>query len=125
MFGGIAKSLIDALVATVAGRVIQMLKIEVENAKIEIQTKVRGLTQGLAVVAIGASFAFFAIGAMITAAIVGLSYVWPLWLSALVVGAALLLIAGILAWIGGAKVQKNKNLVPEKSIANIKGLLGR
>ena len=125
MFAGIAKSLVEALVATLAGRVITMLKLEVEAAKVEVAAKVKGLTQGLAVVVIGATFGFFAVGSLIAAAILGLSEVWDPWLAALAVGGVLILIAGILAWIGSSKIQKNKNLVPEKQIANIKGLLGR
>lgn len=125
MFGGIAKNLVEALVGALAGRVLTMLKVEVEHAKAEVQEKAQGLATGLAVLAVGAVFAFFAVGVLLVAAVVGLSYLVPLWAAALIVGGALALISLILSLAGKAKVDKNKNLMPDKAIANIKGLLGR
>jgi len=125
MFGGIAKNLVDALVSALAGRVLTMLKVEAENAKAEVQAKAQGLAQGLVVLTIGAMFAVFAVGVLLAAAVIGLAKVVPLWAAALIVGGALALLALIFSLAGKAKVNANKNLMPEKAIANIKGMLGR
>ncbi len=125
MFSGIAKSLVDTLVAALAGRILTVLRTEVENAKEEFQLKLRGLLIGIAILAVGIGFLCFGVTALLIAAIAALSTIWPLWQSALVVGGAAVLVALILAWIGGFKVNRNKNLKPEKAIANIRGLVGK
>jgi F0F1-type ATP synthase membrane subunit c/vacuolar-type H+-ATPase subunit K len=43
---------------------------------------------------------------LIWSAIIGLDTVWPLWLSALVIGVAMLLVAGLLGWIGVNQLKK-------------------
>jgi MFS family permease len=125
MFSGITKSLVDTLVAALAGRVISVLKTEVENAKEEFQEKLRGLLIGIVVLLVAIGFLCFGVTALLISAIAALSTIWPLWQAALVVGGGAVVVAGILAWIGGFKVNKNKNLKPERAIANIRGLVGK
>lgn len=125
MFSGMAKSLVDALVAALAGRILSVLKTEVENAKEEFQLKLRGLLIGVVVLLVAVGFLCFGVTALLIAGIAALSTIWPLWQAALVVGGGAVVVAGILAWIGGVKVNRNKNLKPERAIANIRGLVGK
>ena len=119
------KYLGNALVAAVAGRAATIVRTEVEDAKQEIQTKAKGLGVGAVLIGIASAFALLAFVLMMVAAVVGLANVWPLWLAALVIGGGLLLIAAILIGAGMSTINKNKNLKPERAIANLDRYFGR
>jgi hypothetical protein len=125
MAGGFGKYVVNALVAATAGRVTGILRSELEDAKKEMQTKAKGLGIGVALIAAATTFLFFATAVLLTAAVLGLAEVWPAWLAALVVGGAILLIAGILIAIGAAKINKNKDLRPERAIAHLTKFFAR
>jgi len=125
MAAGFGKYVVNALVGATAGRVTGILRAELEEAKLEVQEKAKGLGIGAALVAVATSFLFFATGVFLAAAVIGLAQVWPAWLAALVVGGALLLIAGIFIAVGVAKINKNKNLKPERAITNLSKFFAR
>lgn len=125
MATGFGKYVVNALVAATAGRVTGILRSELEDAKKEMQTKAKGLGIGAALVAVAMSFLFFATAVLVTAAVLGLAQAWPAWLAALVVGGALLLIAGLFVAIGVAKIKKNKDLRPERAIAHLTKFFAR
>ncbi|NYI40186.1 phage holin family protein [Demequina lutea] len=125
MAAGFGKYVVNALVAATAGRVTGILRGELEDAKVEMQTKAKGLGIGAALVAVATTFLFFAIAVFLTAAVLGLAQVWPAWLAALVVGGTLLVIAGIFIAIGAAKINKNKDLRPERAIAHLTKFFAR
>lgn len=122
---GFGKYIVNALVAATAGRVTGILRNELEDAKLEMQTKAKGLGIGAALVGVALTFMFFATGVFLTAAVIGLAQVWPAWLAALVVGGALILIAGIFVAVGAAKINKNKDLKPERAIAHLTKFFAR
>ena len=123
--GSFGKYLGNALFAAVAGRAATIVRTEVEDAKQEIQTKAKGLGVGAVLVIVAGAFALLSLALMMVAAVVGLANVWPLWLSALVIGGGFLLIAGILIAVGMSAINKNKNLKPERAIANLNRYFGR
>jgi VIT1/CCC1 family predicted Fe2+/Mn2+ transporter len=125
MAAGFGKYVVNALVAATAGRVTGILRSELEDAKEEMQTKAKGLGIGAALVAVATTFLFFATGVLLTAAVIGLAQVWPAWLAALVVGGALLIIAGIFIAAGASKINKNKDLRPERAIAHLTKFFAR
>ncbi len=114
------KYLVNALVAAVAGQAVGIMRTEIDDAKTEMVQKAKGIGIGVGLVAGAASFLFFATGTFLVAAVLGLAEVWPAWLAALVVGGALLLIGGLLVAIGAAKINKNKDLKPERAIKNLR-----
>jgi len=118
-----SKVIFDALLAGFIGRTTAMIKAELEKAKLEIQAKLKGLAAGSALLIGALAFILFAIGFLLVAAVAGLSTVWPVWLSALVIGGAVLLIALILLWIGLSLIKKNKDLRPTDTYENIKDAL--
>lgn len=61
--------------------------------------------------------AWFGTGALVTAAILGLATVLDGWLAALIVGAALLLIAGLTGLAGRKQVAQAGPPLPEEAIA--------
>ena len=64
-------------------------------------------------------FAVFGLGALITAAILGLALVLPGWLAAVVVAVVLFAVAGVLAMVGKKDVDKASPPVPTETIASI------
>lgn len=122
---GFGKYVVNALVAAAAGRVTGIIRTEIADAKIEMQAKAKGMGIGAALVGAALGFLFFATAVLLAAGVIGLAQVWPAWLAALTVGGGLLLIAGILIGVGVAKINKNKNLKPERAIANLNKFFAR
>lgn len=121
---GIGKYLLNAVVTMVAGRAAAILQDGLTEAKEEVQEKLKGLGVGLAVVAVAGSILFISAAVLLSAAVMGLATVWPAWLAALTIGGGFLLIALILIAIGASKINKNKDLRPEKAIANLRKYVG-
>ena len=99
---------------------VRLAKAEFENAKREITTKLKRGGIGLLAIIVALFFVFFAIGCLVTAAIAGIAVVWPVWLSALVVAFALLLLAAA-AILGGVALLKRGVPVPEDTIDRVEG----
>jgi small-conductance mechanosensitive channel len=118
------KYLVNAVVAAVAGQAVGIMRAELDDAKVEMQNKAKSIGIGVGLMVGAASFLFFAIGIFLAAGVIGLANVWPAWLAALAVGGVMLLIGGILIAIGAAKVNKNKDLRPERAISNIRRYFG-
>ncbi len=106
------------LLARLPGQFIALAKAEIENAKREISGKAKRAGIGLLSIIIALFFLFFAISALVAAAVAGLAVVWPVWLSALVVGGALVLLAAA-AILGGIALIKRGVPVPAKTIERV------
>nr|WP_216851663.1 phage holin family protein [Herbiconiux sp. VKM Ac-2851] len=100
--------------------IIQLLKDELENFKREITAKLAKLGIGVGLFVAAALLAFFAFATLIAAAVLGIATALPAWLSALIVGVALLLIAGILVLVGVRSLKKGLPPVPEQTIESLK-----
>ena len=61
-----------------------------------------------------------AVGCLLACAILGLSRVLEPWLAALIVGAALLLVSGVAALLGKARLKKAAPLVPAQATDSVK-----
>lgn len=106
------------LLARLPGQMIALAKAEYENAKREIAARAKRGALGLLAIVVALFFLFFAISALVAAAIAGLSVAWPVWLSALVVAAGLLLLAAA-AVFGGIALIKRGIPVPEETIDRV------
>ncbi|MDO9395384.1 MAG: phage holin family protein [Herbiconiux sp.] len=115
-----ARRSLVSLFAELPTLVIALLKDELENLKRELTAKLAKLGIGVGLFVAAALFAFFAIAVLIAAAVLGLATVLPAWLSALIVGVALLVLAGILALVGVSSLKKGLPPVPEDAITSIK-----
>lgn len=93
-----------------------LVRTEIALAQAELAGKAR--TAGTAAGLFGGAgvIAFYAVGVLIAAGVLGLAVVWPAWLSALVVGVALLVVTGVLALAGRARAKKVGSLVPERAL---------
>jgi hypothetical protein len=115
-----ARRSLVSLLAELPTLIIQLLKDELENLKRELTAKLAKLGIGVGLFVAAALVGFFALATLIAAAVLGLATVLPAWLSALIVGVALLVIAGILALVGVSSLKKGLPPVPEESIESLK-----
>lgn len=106
------------LLARLPGQIVALAKAEYENAKREIAAKAKRAGIGALAIVVALFFLFWAISAFIFAAIAGLALVWPWWLSALVVGAGLLLLAAAAIFAGIALIKRGVP-VPEETIDRV------
>jgi hypothetical protein len=113
------KSLGDLLAET-PQLIVGLIKAEIQHLKDEVSTKAAGLGAGAGVLAGAGFFAIFLFGWLLVAAFEGLNVVFPAWLSALLVSAFLLLIAGILALVGIGLLKRNKDFSNLEAVDSIK-----
>ncbi|WP_306231649.1 phage holin family protein [Agrococcus beijingensis] len=113
------KSLGDLLAET-PQLIVGLIKAEIQHLKDELSTKAAGLGAGAGVLAGAGFFAVFLFGWLLVAAFEGLNVVFPPWLSALLVSAFLLLVAGILVLVGLGLLKKNKDFSNLEAVDSIK-----
>lgn len=92
-----------------------LIRLEYENAKREITSKLKKLGLGAVFVILALFIVFFALGSFVVAAIAGIAVALPVWLAALIVAFALLVVAGLVLWLGFNRIQ-NGNPVPEETL---------
>ena len=96
-----------------------LVRQEVALARAEISDKASHLGRNAATIAIGAVLLFVGFEAIVATAIIALSLVLPAWLSALIVGAVLALVGGLLAWRGYQDF-KERGVVPQETVESLK-----
>jgi hypothetical protein len=104
------------LVRNVSELVPRLVHEELNLAKTELVDKGKHAGVGAGLFGGGGLFAFFGLGVMITAAVLGLAEVVPAWASALIVAAVLFVIAAVLAVIGRSQVHRAVPPVPEQAV---------
>ena len=93
-------------------------EIELAKAELAVKTKRAGIGAGMfggagVVGLLGA-------GALVTAAIAGIATALSVWLSALIVGGALLTVAGVVALTGLSELSRGTPPIPEQAIESTK-----
>jgi multisubunit Na+/H+ antiporter MnhC subunit len=68
----------------------------------------------------GGLIALYGAGCLIACAIIGLSHVLAPWLAALIVGMALLSIAGVAALLGKGRIEQATPPIPTEAAASVK-----
>jgi hypothetical protein len=108
------------LVGDVPKLVKNLVKGEVDLLKAEMiaKAKVFGLAAGLLVGAL--VIVLYAIGVLLTAAVMGLATVMPAWLAALLLAVLMLIVAGILGFVGWKRFKKGLPLTPKRTIDSVK-----
>jgi sulfite exporter TauE/SafE len=64
--------------------------------------------------------ALFALGELVAAASIALALVLPVWAAVLIIGGAILLVAGLLMATGLGRIKRASPLLPAQAIASIK-----
>jgi fatty acid desaturase len=97
----------------------RLFRLEVELFRRELAEKLGRLSRGLIAVAVGGLLAFSAWLVLLAAAVLGLSTVLHPWLAALIVGVGVLLVAGVLLYLGKRWLDAQK-LVPRRTLNTLR-----
>jgi uncharacterized membrane protein YqjE len=108
------------LVKLAAEQVSRLVRDELRLAQVELAEKGKRAGMGAGMFGGAGLIALYGLGGLLTAAVLGLAQVMPAWLAALVVGVALLVVAGILALLGRRKVKQAAPAVPEGTVRSVK-----
>ena len=97
-----------------------LVRSELKLASVEVKSKVKPLGTGIGLFAGAGVISLYALNVLIAAAVIALALALPLWLSALIIGVALLVLAGILALVGKKLVSRGTPPVPTQTIESVK-----
>jgi hypothetical protein len=104
------------LVNDVTRLVPQLAREEIALAKAELIEKGKHAGVGGGLFGAAGITALFGVGVLITAAVIGLAHAVPAWVSALIVAAVLLAVAGVMALLGKSQISKATPVVPEMAV---------
>jgi membrane protein len=93
---------------------------EIELARAEIGEQVSRAGRGAGLFGIAGVLALAGLGALTACAVVALALVMDTWIAALIVGGALLLVAGVLALMGRARLKAVAPPVPERALREVR-----
>jgi Putative Actinobacterial Holin-X, holin superfamily III len=121
---GVREDLSQASIAELAKQLSEqtsrLARQEIELAKTELAVKGKRAGIGAGMFGGAGAFGFYAVGALVAAAILGLATAVDAWLAALIVAAVLVAVAGLLALQGKSKVQQATPPVPEQATESVK-----
>jgi uncharacterized membrane protein YqjE len=113
---GLDDASLGELAARMSEQVSRLVHEELALAQVEAKQKAKRLGVGFGMFGAGGALAFFGTGVLIAAAVLGLATAVSAWLAAVIVGAALLVIAGVMALTGKKSVAKGAPPVPTEAI---------
>jgi len=120
------------LVKQLSEQTATLVRKEMQLGQLEMQEKAKRGGLGAGLFGGAGLIAVFGVGALVAAAVAALATTLALWLSALIVGAVLLAIAGIAALMGKKQVEQAVPPAPEQAVESgkrtideVKGRAGR
>ncbi|GAA0723011.1 phage holin family protein [Dactylosporangium roseum] len=108
------------LVKLAAEQVSVLVRDELKLAQVELTQKGKRAGVGVGMFGGAGVVALYGVGALLAAAIIGLATVIPAWLSALIIGVVLLIVAGLIALSGRTQMRKATPPVPRDAVAGVK-----
>jgi hypothetical protein len=108
------------LISDLPSFVVDLFRSELELLKKELTDKLKLAGVGIGLLAVAATFAFFAAAVLVTAAILGLAETLPGWAAALIVAGALLLLTAVLVLLGVMSIKRSTPPTPTATIASVK-----
>jgi hypothetical protein len=112
------------LVQQVAEQVSVLVRDELKLARAEMTDKGKQAGAGLGMLGGSGLIALYGVGCLIACAIVAISHVLTAWLAVLVVGVALLAIAGVAAMAGKGRMRKATPPVPRQAASSMRADAG-
>ena len=107
------------LVGQLSDQVSRLVRDEVRLAQAEVTQKAKRLGIGAGLFGGAGVVAILGLGALVTAAILGLANVLPGWLAAILVAVVLFAVAGVLALLGKKDVARATPPLPTETIASV------
>lgn len=108
------------LVERLSTQVSALVRDEIALATAEMKQKGSRIGAGIGISGAGGLAALYGLAAVVAAAVLGLATVLDAWLAALVVGVALLALAGALTAVGIGRVRSGTPPVPEQAVQSSK-----
>ncbi len=108
------------LVSRLSQELSTLVRDEIKLAQLEVSSKAKKAGIGVGLFGGAGVFAWFGFGALVAAAILGIATAVSAWLAAVIVGAALLVIAGGAALLGKKEVSQGAPPLPDQAIAGVK-----
>ena len=108
------------LVKQLSEQTSRLVQHEMELAKAELSEKGKQAGIGAGLLGGGGVFALYALGALTATLIAALSLAMETWLAALIVTVVWAAVAGAMALLGKARVQKSTPPIPEQSVESVK-----
>jgi Putative Actinobacterial Holin-X, holin superfamily III len=112
------------LVKELSEQLTRLVKDELRLAQAEMTRKGKQAGLGAGLLAGGGMAAWFGAGCLIACAIIAIAGVLAAWLAALIVGVALLLVAGAAALLGKGRLKRAAPPVPREALGNVKADVG-
>lgn len=114
------KKSVFTLIGELPNLVTTLIRDEIEQIKREAITRLKTAGIGVGLFVGAAVFGYFALWVLIATAILGIATALPAWLSALIVGVALLLVAVVLGLLGLSRVKRGVPPVPKEAVDSVK-----
>jgi Flp pilus assembly protein TadB len=108
------------LVQRATEQVSRLVRDELALAKAELTQKAKAAGIGAGLLGAAAGLAFFSICVFIATAVIAIDIALPLWLSALIIAAALLIGAGLFALVGRGFIKRGMPPVPTDVTSGLK-----
>jgi hypothetical protein len=108
------------LVKLVAEQVSALVRDELKLAQLEMGNKAKQAGRGVGMLGGGGIVALYGGACLIACAIIAISHSLQAWLSALIVGAALLAVAGVLAALGRGHIRQATPAMPVEAVDSVK-----
>ena len=111
---------VGELVQALSRQTSTLVRQEMALAQSELQEKGKRIGAGAGMFGGAGLVALYGVGALIAAVIIGLGTLVEPWIAAVIVGAVLLAVAGILALTGKKQVDRGTPPLPEQAIESAK-----
>jgi len=108
------------LVKQLSEQVSTLVRDELKLAQLEMTRKGKQAGVGAGLLGGGGLIALYGVGCLIACVIIAISGAVAAWLAALIVGVALLIIAGVAAMMGKGRLKKATPPVPKEAVGSIK-----
>jgi len=108
------------LVKQLSEQVSVLVRDELKLAQLEMTRKGKQAGAGAGMLGGGGLIALYGVGCLIACVILALNLVLAAWLSALIVGVALLAVAGAAALLGKSRLQQAAPPVPAETVDSVK-----
>jgi uncharacterized membrane protein YqjE len=117
---GVPERSTGELVKLMSEQVSTLVRDELKLAQLEMTRKGKQAGTGAGMMGGGGLIALYGIACLIACAIIAISRELAPWLSALIVGAVLLIVAGIVAAMGLAKLRQATPPIPGDAVQSVK-----
>jgi putative superfamily III holin-X len=108
------------LVKQLSEQAARLVREELRLAQLEMTEKGKRAGLGAGLFGGAGLVALYGAGALVAAAVAALALALPVWAAAVIVGVALLAVAGVLALVGKKQVSQAVPLTPERTVDSVR-----